>query len=219
MRTASRSGWRRFPFDHDRRLASVVVDTGNGLELVTKGAPEAVLDRCDDVPDAIRPVLDSLLSKGARVIAIGTRKVDRTGPVSLEDERGLALVGLLVFADEPRDDARAALARLGDLGIVTKVLSGDNPLVASLVCDELGLPLGEVLTGRDLADMDDDELRQRIPSTRVFARVTPEDKSRIIRAQRSLGFDVGFLGDGVNEAVALHDADVGCRWKVRARWR
>jgi P-type Mg2+ transporter len=126
-----------------------------------------------------------------------------------DDERDLRLLGLLVFLDPPRHDAGPALDRLAALGISVKVITGDNATVALKVCEDLGLTGGGALTGADLRRMDDAALAAAVPGTTVFARVSPEDKARIVRIQRHTGGGVAFLGDGVNDALALHAADVG----------
>jgi Mg2+-importing ATPase len=125
------------------------------------------------------------------------------------NERDLDLVGFLVFSDPPKASARQALVRLRSLGIDVKVITGDNPLVARRVCTELGLDVSGVATGVELHGLDDAQLRDLVAATTIFARVTPEDKQRIVRAQRASGFDVAFLGDGVNDASAIHAADIG----------
>jgi Mg2+-importing ATPase len=198
------------PFDHDRRMASVLVDDGEGSRtLVTKGAPETVLERCREAPESARAVLDAAFEAGSRVVAVATRPW--TGPPSLgpQDEHDLRLAGFLLFLDPPKPSARESLARLARLGIGVKILTGDNPVVAEHVCAELGLASTGTLTGPDVDGMDDDALVEAVVRTTIFARVSPEQKARIIRIQRGTGRDVGFLGDGVNDAVALHDADVG----------
>jgi Mg2+-importing ATPase len=124
------------------------------------------------------------------------------------DEHGLTLRGLLVASDPPKADAAAALARLAALGISVKVVTGDAAPVAAHLCRELGLD-DTVLTGADLAGLDDDQLAAALPTTTVFARVGPQDKARIVAVQRRTGGGVAFLGDGVNDALALHGADVG----------
>jgi len=198
------------PFDHERRMVSVLVrDTEGQLTLVTKGAPETVLSRCVDVPAAARTALETEFAAGNRVVAVATRPGDDANQLSALDEHGLHLVGLLVFLDPPKQDAAAALRRLADLGISVKIVTGDNAVVAGKVCRDLGLREGGALTGTDLAALDDSQLASAIAETTVFARVSPEDKARIVRAQRRSGGGVAFLGDGVNDALALHAADVG----------
>jgi Mg2+-importing ATPase len=204
--------WRRLatlPFDHDRRLVSVLAedDRGNRV-IITKGAPEGLLARCAEVPSAAREALDAEFAAGNRVIAVATRQAPGQSSISPADERDLTLGGILVFLDPPKPTASAALKRLADLGITVKILTGDNPAVAAKVCTDLGLPVGRVATGADI-DNAGDQLAELLARTTVFARVTPEHKAQIVRAQRATGTDVAFLGDGVNDAVALHAADVG----------
>jgi Mg2+-importing ATPase len=198
------------PFDHDRQLASVAVRIPTGATvLVTKGAPEAVLDRCVDVPAQAQATLARLFADGARVIAAATR--DGPGLTTPEpaDEHGLHLAGFLTFVDRPKADAGQSIAKLGGLGITVKVITGDNPIVAGKVCHDLGLHVEQVRTGAELERLDDDALAAAMGHTTVFARVSPDQKSRIIKVARRTGVDVAFLGDGVNDAVALHAADVG----------
>jgi Mg2+-importing ATPase len=198
------------PFDHDRRMASVLVrDRQGGPTLVVKGAPESVLDRCVDVPATARTALQAEFDAGNRVVAVATRAAPGLRDLTPGDERDLTYVGLLVFLDPPKPEAAAALSRLAGLGVTVKVVTGDNPAVAVKLCHDLGLPPGGVLTGADLDRVDDAQLAAAIPTTSVFARVSPEQKARIVRVQRTTGGDVAFLGDGVNDALALHGADVG----------
>ena len=198
------------PFDHDRQMVSVVVrDRAGALSLVTKGAPETVLNRCLDVSAAARTALDAEFAAGNRVVAVATRLCTDERPPTAEDERELRLVGFLVFLDPPKPDAAESLRRLVDLGIAVKVVTGDNPTVAMKVCRDLGLGDATALTSVELAALDDEALATAITATTVFARVTPEDKARIVRMQRRSGGGVAFLGDGVNDALALHTADVG----------
>ena len=201
------------PFDHRRTLVSVAVRSDDaGATLVTKGAPEAVLARCDEVTPQVRDRLQHEFEAGSRVVAVATRPRTATGPVTAVEESGLRLVGLLVFRDPPKLDAAEALRRLHRLGVSVKVVTGDNPAVAVKVCRDLGLPVDDdhaVLTGAQLTTMDDDELAEAVDRTVVFARVSPEDKARIVRVRRRRGQGVAFLGDGVNDALALHAADVG----------
>ncbi|MFF3404696.1 magnesium-translocating P-type ATPase [Streptomyces sp. NPDC002742] len=199
------------PFDHERRMVSVLLRDGDGrVGLVTKGAPETVLDRCVDVPPAARDALAVEFSTGNRVVAVATRSdVTATQGVGPDDERGLTLVGLLVFMDPPKPDAAIALRRLSGLGVAVKVVTGDNAAVAAKVCHDLGLPDSGVMTGSEVDALDDGQLAEAIADTTVFARVSPEAKARIVHAQRLSRGGVAFLGDGVNDALALHAADVG----------
>ena len=176
--------------------------------LISKGAPEAVLARCTTVPAQAQATLDELFASGTRVVAVASRPLaaDHLGK---DDERELALEGFLCFTDPVKADVKESLARLARLGITVKIVTGDNGQVAAHLCHEVGLDPGAVVTGQELEELDDAALVALLPTTTIFARVTPEQKSRIILAQRSLGSDVAFLGDGVNDAIALHHADVG----------
>jgi Mg2+-importing ATPase len=197
------------PFDYQRRLASVLVEEDGSRRVIVKGAPETVLARCTRVLPAAQAVLDREFAAGSRVIAVATRTAEGHTTLSAEDERDLDLTGFLAFVDRPKADAREALARLGRLDVQVKVITGDNDRVAQKVCTDIGLAVAGTLTGTQLDQLDDAQLAAALPHTTIFARVTPEQKSRIIKAERALGSTVGFLGDGVNDAVALHDADVG----------
>jgi P-type Mg2+ transporter len=198
------------PFDHERQLASVTTRTPGGeTVLVTKGAPEAVLARCVGVPQEAGRTVAGLFDDGLRVVAVAERSDMHQADPQPEDERDLTLVGFLTFKDPPKDDAGTSVAKLNALGIQVKIITGDNGAVAARVCKDIDVPLGAVLSGTDVDRLDDDALSAAIPDTTVFARVSPEQKSRVIKVARRRGEDVAFLGDGVNDAIALHAADVG----------
>jgi P-type Mg2+ transporter len=181
------------PFDHERQLASVVVQTPEGTPmLVTKGAPEAVLARCTKVPPESAGVLEGMFADGDRVVAVATRACPGLTKPTADDEHDLRLEGFLAFVDRPKADAGPSIAELHRLGIDVKVITVE-----------------EVLSGEQIERLDDDALLAAIPQTTIFARVSPEQKSRIVKLARRGGADVAFLGDGVNDAVALHAADVG----------
>ena len=148
------------------------------------------------------------LRLGCRVLAVASRPLagDQLGR---GDEHDLSLEGFLCFTDPVKPGVKESLARLARLEITVKIVTGDNGQVAAHLCSEVGLDPGTVVTGQELEKLDDAALVALLPKTTIFARVTPEQKSRIIHAQRSLGSDVAFLGDGVNDAIALHHADVG----------
>jgi P-type Mg2+ transporter len=198
------------PFDYQRRLAAVLVEETDGhRQIVVKGAPEAVLARCTHVAPEAQAVLDEQFAAGSRVIAVATRPADGRTTMTDDGERDLELAGFLTFVDRPKADAREALDRLARLDVQVKVITGDNDRVAQKVCIDIGLAVDGTLTGAEIDRLDDTRLAAALSRTTIFARVTPEQKSRVIKAQRALGATVGFLGDGVNDAVALHDADVG----------
>jgi Mg2+-importing ATPase len=197
------------PFDHDRRRVSVLADRDGQQLLITKGAPESLLERCTGIPDETHRVLDAEFAAGNRVVAVASRVAPELTAVTADDEHDLTLAGFLVFLDQPKPSAAASIARLAELGITVKIVTGDNPLVAETVCRTLGLPSGGTLTGTDLASIEDSRLAAAVNDATIFARVSPEQKARILRAQREGGSAVAFLGDGVNDALALHHADVG----------
>ena len=198
------------PFDHERQMVSVKVRRGSDAPLlITKGAPEAVLSHCRDVAEPTRTFLEGLFNQGDRVIAVASRDLEASDALSAALETELTLEGLLTFADRVKADASESIERLGRLGIEVKIITGDNGLVAAKVCSEIGLASAGLVNGADVRAMSDEQLAAAIPVTTVFARIGPEEKSRIIKVARRTGKDVAFLGDGVNDAVALHHADVG----------
>ena len=203
--TAAVRRLREVPFDYERKRMTVVVADDGGRRLISKGAPETVLTLCSAVPDAAEEWLGRAFDAGRRVVAVASRAVDGAD----DSEAGLTLDGFLVFTDPVKADAAASLERLRRLGVEVKIITGDNDRVARRLCSDVGLGVRGVLTGAELGTLDDARLKAALPRTTIFSRVTPEQKSRVIRLQRELGQDVGFLGDGVNDAVALHDADVG----------
>ncbi len=207
------TGYRRLdvlPFDHDRRMTSVLVQDGDrGRSIVTKGAPESVLERCVAVPERARALVEAAFSAGSRVAAVATRDAADLEQVGPNDENGLELAGFLLFLDPPKASSKDSLARLARLGVELKIVTGDNAKVAEKVCRDLAVPTAGTLTGAQVEALDDDALGEALGRTGIFARVSPEQKARIIRVQRRTGRDVGFLGDGVNDALALHEADVG----------
>nr|WP_156685771.1 magnesium-translocating P-type ATPase [Mycobacterium sp. Marseille-P9652] len=197
------------PFDHERRATSVLVDDDGQRLLVVKGAPEQVMAQCVSTPPAADDTLAGLFAAGRRVVAVATRAAPGATAIAGGDEAGLTLAGFLVFADEPKPAARESLAALARLGIELKIATGDNPRVAEKVCADLGLGSKGTVTGAQLDGLGDDEFAEAAQRHTIFARITPEQKARLITALRRTGRSVGFLGDGVNDALALHSADVG----------
>ena len=197
------------PFDHTRRATSALVDDGPRRVLVVKGAPEQVMARCVEVPPDATATLSALFADGRRVVAVASRPGDGMTRLSADDETGLRLEGFLVFADNPKPAARDSLARLAALGIEVKIATGDNAQVAEKVCADLGLPSKGTLTGTQLEQIDDEHLDAATRDHTIFARISPTQKARIVASLRHTGRSVGFLGDGVNDALALHSADVG----------
>ncbi|MEU8164985.1 magnesium-translocating P-type ATPase [Micromonospora sp. NPDC049004] len=208
------------PYDFTRQRLSLLVRDGGGPILVTKGALHAVLDVCttartaagvvplDEVRDRVLHRFTELSDQGNRVLGLAVRPMPGATSVAVSDEREMTLVGLLAFQDPARGDAAAAIRRLADMGITVRLVTGDNRHAARHVAAEVGLG-GEPLVGADLAAFPDDQLADRIADVNVFAEVDPLQKERILTALRHRGDVVGFLGDGINDAPALHTADVG----------
>jgi len=198
------------PFDHERQMTSAVVRSPDGIsQLIVKGAPEAVLSRCVGVPEVAAATLHAQFAAGSRVVAVASRPAAGLTTPTAAEEKDLVLAGFLVFLDRPKPAAATSLQRLAALGITVKICTGDNPLVAEKVCGDLGLVSTGTLTGAEVAGLSDDALMSVAQTTTIFARVSPEQKARLIRLLRHRGRAVGFLGDGVNDALALHAADVG----------
>jgi Mg2+-importing ATPase len=200
------------PYDFVRKRLTIVLDDGDpeGHLAITKGAFDHVLALC-----AIhaRDRLDTLYRRwgeeGLRVLAVASKRVPRKGRYSREDERDMTLEGLLLFFDPPKPDAKETLATLAGLGIRTKIITGDNRYVAAHVGQLVGLDPQAMLTGEQLAGTKDEALWQLAPRTDLFVEIDPQQKERIVRALQHAGHDVGYLGDGINDAPALHAADVG----------
>ncbi len=192
------------PFDHDRRMVSVLL--ADGL-MVTKGSAEDVLRCCEKVAAEAEVVLAAAYAAGSRVVAVASRNAVKTLNAAAESK--LTLQGFLVFSDPVKPQAAASLTLLAKLGVTVKIATGDNAVVAETVCNALGLIEGTTLNGTAIATMTDEELTVAAANARIFARVSPEQKARIVGLLRQSGSSVGFLGDGVNDALALHDADVG----------
>ena len=211
----------RNAFDFRRRRASALVELDGRRLLVVQGAPESVLPACGAVAEGglerpldagLRARLDEVVrgreADGYRVLAVAQREFAGERTVS-EDETGLTLRGLLLFLDPAKPEAREALGRLAELGVAVKLMSGDSPVVARRICRDVGLADGPMITGPELAALPEESFRSAAAAHVVFARVTPEQKHRLVATLRSAGRVVGFLGDGVNDAPALRAADVG----------
>jgi Mg2+-importing ATPase len=212
------------PFDFTRRRMSVVVDhEGKHHQLICKGASEEVLAVCTRAHDEDRVVefdgdrrqdakelVAELNQDGFRTVAVAYRDFDRShGPYSVADEKELVLAGFIGFLDPPKETAAPALKALALHGITVKILTGDNDLVSRKVCRDVDLHLDHIVLGTDIAGLDDAKLGEIADGGVVFAKLTPDDKVRIVRALRARGHTVGFMGDGINDAGALREADVG----------
>lgn len=212
------------PWDFARRRMSVVVRRPNGEhELICKGAVDEVLSVCTHqmrgtVPcewtatdlESARTVADSMQADGMRLVAVAYRPVTaRRDAYSVADEHALCFVGFIGFLDPPKASAAEAVRALGAYGVAVKVLTGDSPLVARTVCRAVGIDAARIVAGPELATVEEHALARLVAEVHVFAKLTPQDKERIVRALRASGQTVGFLGDGINDAPALRAADVG----------
>jgi Mg2+-importing ATPase len=214
------------PFDFARRRMSVIVQGIHDQHLlVCKGAVEETLgisafmrqgDELVQLDDTKRLELMTMTRSynedGFRVIAVATREFPRgetKQQYAMSDEHDLVVQGFLAFLDPPKETAGPAIAALHEHGIVIKILTGDNIVVTRKICREVGLDIGEPVLGRDTETVDDVMLRDLVERTTVFAKVSPLQKARIIKILQANGHTVGFLGDGINDAAALRDADIG----------
>jgi Mg2+-importing ATPase len=209
------------PFDYQRRMMSTVVRKDSQLTLITKGAPESVLPKCKyaKVDGEIKSIvsvqgmIDTKLVEnsgaGYRTLAVASRTIDERSSYSVSDESDLTFQGLLVFTDPPKTDAKQAFDKLKEMGVDVKILTGDNELVAVKICEELGIPVYRVIRGSELTQMSLTEIRSAVEEATIFARITPEQKLDIIKALKANKHVTGFLGDGVNDAPALFESDVG----------
>lgn len=211
------------PFDFERRCVSVLVRGPEGRQIVTKGAPEAILQLCTRVQstgtivsfgvdwhERAEATFARLSRAGYHLLGVAYKDAlpDQTD-LSAGDERDLILVGFVAFLDPPDPSTSATLAKLGASGVRVKILTGDGELITRTICDRVGIPVERIVLGADLDRTSDDALATLAERTDVFARVSPAQKSRIIRALKRRGHVVGYIGDGINDAPSLHAADVG----------
>lgn len=212
------------PFDFSRRRLSVVVAQADGRHvLICKGAVEEIFAVCTRYADGDRTgTLDeghfaaaveetrALNADGFRVVAVAYKELEPAkAAYSVADESDLTLLGYIAFLDPPKETAREALAALAARGVQVKVVTGDNEVITRKICNEVGLVPGEILTGGRIERMGEPELAEIAARTTVFAKVSPAQKERVVKALRAQGHVVGFLGDGINDSAALKVADVG----------
>ena len=212
------------PFDFQRRRMSVVVQDQEGkTQLVTKGAVEEMLQCCtwaecggkvlpleDEVRRRVLAKANQLNSQGMRVIAVAQKT--NPSPVrqfSVADEQGMVLLGFLALLDPPKATTKAAIQALQAYGVPVKILTGDNEKVTQAICRQVGLPVERILLGTDLERLNDQELGRLAEDITVFAKLSPQQKARVVRVLREKGHTVGYMGDGINDAAAMQAADVG----------
>ena len=212
------------PFDFTRRRMSVVLTDHKGkLQLITKGAVEEILEISSfvEMNGAVLPMdeetrriamatYEKYNSDGLRIIAVAQKnEVPGIGVFSVDDEQDMVLIGFIGFLDPPKESAGTAIAALRDHGVRTVVLTGDSEGVAAKVCSKVGVDASTMMTGRDVEQMDDKELLKAVGICNLFAKLSPSQKERVVKAFQSAGHTVGYMGDGINDAPPLHQADVG----------
>ncbi|HHV84531.1 MAG TPA: magnesium-translocating P-type ATPase [Petrimonas sp.] len=212
------------PFDFTRRRMSVVVEDAYGkCQIITKGAVEEMLNICShiEINGKVVEIDDKLCSlalldasklnkEGLRVIALAHKSwVEKDHSFDVADESDMVLIGLLAFLDPPKASASSAIKQLHEHGVEVKVLSGDTEGVVKTICRQVGVDTEYTLTGSQIENMSDEELSGKIVRTKVFAKLTPMQKTRIIKMLQEQGNTVGFLGDGINDASALRQSDIG----------
>jgi len=212
------------PIDYEKRKMAVVIKERNKYMLVAKGAPESILYSSSSVViddkkynieryrKKIQSIYNNLSNKGYRVVALASKFVPEKQNYKEIDESNLTFLGFLTFVDPPKKTAKEALDVFRKLGVKLKILTGDDPIITRLVAKEIGFIQTEyekIALGEDIEEMSEEELRRLVEEVTLFARITPENKYRILKALKENGHITGFLGDGVNDAPALRQADVG----------
>ncbi len=223
------------PFDFERRRMSVVLNTSKGKHLmISKGAVEEMLSLCkyaldpgDDhslhiendniVPldeamkQKILKMSEKLNAEGLRVLLVAIREFEGNHPLnySVADENNLTLTGFIGFLDPAKPSAEPSIKALHKLGVEVKVITGDNDIVAKKICHDVGIPINNIMLGEELDHVSDEELSKNTDLYSIFAKVSPLQKQRIVKVLKSKGHTVGFMGDGINDAAAIKEADVG----------
>jgi Mg2+-importing ATPase len=210
------------PFDFERRRMSVVIKSEeNKIQLITKGAIEEMLkiskfaeyqgkveDLTDEIKNEILETVNRLNEKGMRVIGLAQKRLESEKPSSVLDECDMVLIGYLAFYDPPKATTKAAIQALHDVGIEIKILTGDNEKVTRYICNQVGLEVKHMLLGNEIDNMSDEELRKEVEMSVIIAKLSPVQKARVVNVLRANGHVVGFMGDGINDAAAMKQADV-----------
>jgi Mg2+-importing ATPase len=212
------------PFDFERRRMSVVVQDATGkTQMITKGAIEEILKCCSyveyngeikpldkDLTNIVLKKASEFSEKGMRVIAVAQKSnPSKVGDFSIKDEKDMVLIGYLAFLDPPKDTAKSAIEALLINGVNVKVLTGDNEQVTNFICNEVGLKVNKILLGSDVENMSSEEIHKAVEESNVFAKLSPQQKAKIVTALRDNGHTVGYMGDGINDTMAMKAADVG----------
>lgn len=210
-------------FDFKRRRMGQVVQEGKNLFLVVKGAPENIFEVCSKIQinsreynvstkrKQVQALIDGYHLEGYSIIAVAYKDIKAKKAYSKDDENDMVFIGFILLKNHPKSSVINTISKLERLGVSLKVITGDDPLVTSKLCKDIGLPIvrGDIILGSDVSRMKEDELCKIVETANVFARVAPEQKLRIIESLRKNGHVVGFLGDGINDAPSLRAADVG----------
>lgn len=223
------------PFDFQRRRMSVILKMHNGKHLlICKGAVEEMLELCshafdpgedrsvhiendvavkmdDTMRNTVLNTSKKMNEEGLRVLLVAIREFDPFHPLtySIEDEKNMTLTGFIGFLDPAKPSAQPSIKALHKLGVTVKVLTGDNEIVTQKICKDVGIPVHHIINGHELDAMSEEELTEQIDQVSVFAKLNPLQKVRVVQALRDKGHTVGFMGDGINDAAALKQADVG----------
>ncbi|MVM41242.1 magnesium-translocating P-type ATPase [Spirosoma sp. HMF3257] len=210
------------PYDFIRKRLTILTEEGGQPIMVTKGALQNILDICQfvdaggpsPVPIAdhqatIQKTFQELSAKGFRTLGLATKNTNGKRAIDKTDEAGMTFLGFISLFDSPKEGIQDTLATLQNLGIQIKMITGDNVLVATAVAQAIGIKSPSVLTGANLRQLSSEALRHKVTTTHVFAEIEPNQKESIILALKKRGYVVGYMGDGINDASALHAADVG----------
>jgi len=212
------------PFDFIRRRMSVVIEDKQGKrQIITKGAVEEMLSICshtefngevqsltDELKVKAQKISEEMNQKGMRVLAVAQKSyIEKVGNFSVSDEKEMVLIGFLAFLDPPKPSAAEAIKQLHEYGVEVKILSGDNDIVVKAIGRQVGIDTSYSLTGPDIENMDEAILKERVKTTTCFSKLTPLQKTQIISILQEQENTVGFLGDGINDAAALRQSDIG----------
>ncbi len=210
------------PFDYTRKRMSVIVHReGDGTQMIAKGSPISILKVCNrvSVKGNVKPItryrkkIEStfieMSKKGLRVVAVAYASIPDKKSYEPADEKNLTFLGFITFVDPPKKTTAFALERLKRLGVDFKILTGDNEIITEVIAKEAGLPIKRIVIASEIDNAKEDELKELVEEANIFCRLSPEHKAKVIKVLRGNGHDVGYLGDGVNDILALHEADVG----------
>ena len=212
------------PFDYTRKRMSVVVEQKNGSHrMITKGALEEIIKICtkvkvdnkiqeitEEMKNQIQENAKKMAQQGMQVIVLASKREYRGKNIfDVSDESNMVFVGFVAFLDPPKKEVKETIQKLKEYGVTTKIITGDNPYATQNICNLVGIENKEILIGTEIDKLSDEELSKKVESVNVFARMNPMQKERIIKTLKSNGHVVGYMGDGVNDAPSLHNADVG----------